>query len=77
MGSKETVTITVNLHLLGRRLGESGKVFIRVHEIAYLLGVSPRTAGKILSALSKLGYVEKWSDGIYRIIHYNDRFVIR
>ncbi len=68
MGVKYTVTITIDLRLLAMRLRESGRRFIRVHEIAYDLGISPRTAGKLLMSMAKLGYVVKWSDGVYMVL---------
>lgn len=65
---KYTINVTIDLRLLAMRLRENGKKFIRVHEIAYELGVSPKTAGKILVSLAKLGYVVKWSEGVYMLI---------
>jgi len=65
---KHTISVTIDLRLLAMRLRESGKKFVRVHEIAYELGVSPKTAGKVLTSLAKLGYVVKWSDGVYMIV---------
>ncbi len=61
------MTITIDLHLLGYKLSSSGRAFIRVHELAFELGVSPRTAGRILSKLAELGYLIKWSKGLYLI----------
>jgi len=66
--AKYTISVTIDLRLLGMRLRESGKRFVRVHEIAYELGTSPKTAGKVLTSLAKLGYVVKWSDGVYMIV---------
>ncbi|MEM0380567.1 MAG: hypothetical protein QXX35_02160 [Desulfurococcaceae archaeon] len=65
---KHTINVTIDLRLLGMRLRDRGKKFIRVHEIAYELGTSPKTAGKILVSLAKLGYVIKWSDGVYMVL---------
>ncbi len=65
---KYTVNVTIDLRLLAMRLRDRGRKFIRVHEIAYELGVSPKTAGKILVSLAKLGYVVKWSDGVYMLV---------
>ncbi|MET1160627.1 MAG: hypothetical protein ABWW65_06675 [Thermoprotei archaeon] len=66
--AKYTINVTIDLRLLAMRLRERGKKFIRVHEIAYELGVSPKTAGKIMVSLAKLGYVVKWSEGVYMIL---------
>jgi len=65
MVSKDHVIVTIDLHKLGRRLIDSDRVFIRVHELSYELGISINAAGRILSALEKLGYLIKWSRGLY------------
>lgn len=66
--SKYTINVTIDLRLLAMKLRERGKKFVRVHEIAYELGVSPRTAGKIMVSLARLGYVVKWSEGVYMVL---------
>ena len=74
MGSKKTITVTIDLDLLAMRIIESKRRFIRLHELAYELGVSSRTAGKILRGLEKLGYIIRWSDGVYMVVEdYNRR----
>ncbi|OYT39818.1 MAG: hypothetical protein B6U89_03480 [Desulfurococcales archaeon ex4484_58] len=65
---KYTINVTIDLRLLAMKLRERGKKFIRVHELAYELGVSPKTAGKVLVSLAKLGYVVRWSEGVYMLI---------
>lgn len=67
MGSKEYVSVTIDLHKLGRRLIDSNRLFIRVYELSYELGISSNAAGRILSALEKMGYLVKWSKGLYVI----------
>ncbi|WP_244372316.1 hypothetical protein [Staphylothermus marinus] len=69
MAEKYTVTVTIDLRLLAMRLRESGRRFIRVHEIAYELGISPKTAGKIMVNLARLGYAVKWSEGVYMLLN--------
>jgi len=66
---KRTINVTIDLYLLAMRLKDRGKRFVRVHEIAYELGTSPKTAGKILMSMAKLGYVVKWSEGVYMIVN--------
>ncbi len=68
MGVKNTITVTIDLRLLVLRFRESGKRFLRVHEVAYELGVSPKTAGKILRSLERLGYAVRWSGNVYMLI---------
>lgn len=65
---KHTINVTIDLRLLALRLRETGRRFVRVHEIAYELGVSPKTAGKILKSMTRLGYVVRWSDGVYMVL---------
>jgi len=65
MVSKDHVIVTIDLHKLGRRLIDSDRTFIRVHELSYELGISINAAGRILSTLEKLGYLIKWSRGLY------------
>ncbi|RLG84224.1 MAG: hypothetical protein DRO40_01835 [Thermoprotei archaeon] len=65
MVSKDHITVTIDLHKLGKRLVDSDRVFIRVHELSLELGISISAAGKVLSALEKLGYLVKWSKGLY------------
>ncbi len=67
MVPKDHVIVTIDLHKLGRRLIDSDRVFIRVHELSYELGISINAAGRVLSALEKLGYLIKWSRGLYII----------
>jgi len=69
---KTTLSVKINLRLLGRRFIETGKTFIKISDLVYELGVSPQTAGKILSALAKLGYVTRWSDSVYKVVARRD-----
>ncbi len=46
---------------------KKGKVFLTVQEVASALGVSRRTAGRILALLCRQGYLERWSKRAYRI----------
>jgi len=61
------LTITIDLHRLGRRLKNKG-YWIRVKDLAYEMGVSTKTAGRILVALEKLGYVKRRGNGVYRVV---------
>ncbi|NPA04485.1 MAG: helix-turn-helix domain-containing protein [Crenarchaeota archaeon] len=44
-----------------------GKRFLTVSEVSRSLGVSKRTAGRLLAHLCRQGYVERWSRTTYRI----------
>ncbi len=65
MPDKTVMTIKINLRKLAHRFMESNKKILKVSDIAFELGISNTAAGKILSALERLGYVEKWSDKVY------------
>jgi len=71
--ARYTVNVTIDLRLLAIKLRESGKRFVKVHEIAYDLAVSPRTAGKILNSMARLGYLIKWSDSVYMVVYEKPR----
>ncbi|WFO75492.1 hypothetical protein J4526_00920 [Desulfurococcaceae archaeon MEX13E-LK6-19] len=66
---KHVLTVTIDLNALAHRLIGSKKQYIRPQELAYELSISVRSAGKLLSRLAKMGYVEKWSKNLYRIKH--------
>ena len=61
-----TVTIDVEavLHGVNAREGR----FLRVKDLARRLGVSNKTAGKILAVLERRGAVAKWSNGVYLVL---------
>ncbi len=44
-----------------------GRNFITVQEVARMLGVSTKTAGRVLKRLEQLGIVERWSRRAYRV----------
>ena len=44
-----------------------GKSFVTIQEVARMLGVSTKTAGKILRRLEEMGIVERWSRRAYRV----------
>ncbi|MEM1555689.1 MAG: hypothetical protein QXM54_04100 [Desulfurococcaceae archaeon] len=64
-GSK--VSVTIDLELLALRLKNKGKKFIKIDELAYELATTPRSAGRILVSLAKLGYVSRWSSRVYLV----------
>ncbi len=43
------------------------KKFVTVHEVARMLGISTKTAGKLLKRLEDAGIVERWSRRAYRV----------
>lgn len=67
MPSLETMSVKIDLKKLYLKIIFSKRRFIRLHEIARELCVTPRTAGKILSTMTRLGYLEKWSHDLYLV----------
>ncbi len=58
------MVVTIELTRLAERFA-SEKRYLRVKDVARNLGVSMRTAGKILAAMEKLGLARRWSNGVY------------
>ncbi len=44
-----------------------GKNFVTIQEVARMLGISTKTAGRILRRLEEMGLVERWSRRAYRV----------
>ncbi len=63
------LSITIDLIKLGKKLSREKK-WIKVRELAEELGISTKSAGRILAALEKLGFVKKRSVGVYKVIKY-------
>ena len=63
----ERVKVTVDVEKLSLLLKESGRTYITVKGLAEILGTSTKSAGKIMSRLEALGYVERYSRRTYRI----------
>ncbi len=73
---RKHLSITIDLVKFGKKLSKK-KQWIKVRELAEELGISTKSAGRILAALEKLGFVEKRSVGVYKIIryHYKDQYI--
>jgi len=63
----DRVSVRIDLHRLGRRLGRVYRGFVTVEMLSEDLCISRCSAGKVLSALERLGYVERWNRRFYRI----------
>ncbi len=66
-GHRSKLSITVNLHKLGLAI-KRRKHWIRVKDLALEMGVSTKTAGRILVELEKLGYVKRRGNGVYKVV---------
>ncbi len=70
MKTKDYMVLTLNLHVFGRRLRERYRKWIKVKDLANDLGISSRSAGKLLASLEKLGYVSRRANNVYEVISY-------
>ena len=67
MEVKEYMMLTLDLHVFGKNLRRRYRRWIKVKDIARELGISPKTAGKLLAALERLGYVSRRTNMVYEI----------
>jgi len=50
-----------------------GRRYITLSQVSGVLGVSTRSAGRILSKLEKAGYVRRYSSRTYEVLFNSDR----
>ena len=62
-------TVRVGVAVVAAIIRGSGKRYITVKEVSRMLGVSTRTAGRILAVLEREGYVERYSRGAYKVVY--------
>ncbi len=55
------VRITVDISILGAYLVSTNKKYVTLKDVSRLLGVSTKTAGRILAKLEQAGLVERYS----------------
>ncbi len=60
--------IKLQVEKLASTLIALGLVYVSVDQLARLLGVSTRTAGRILAEMKRRGLVEKWSKRTYKLL---------
>ncbi|MEM0378543.1 MAG: hypothetical protein QXP68_05915 [Thermosphaera sp.] len=58
-------TVSVNVEKLYERLVERGKMFVKVEEIAGILCISEKSAGRLLATMARQGFLEKWGGSVY------------
>ncbi len=64
---RQVMLVRLNVLRLADNLSRSGKRYLRVKDVALMLGVSMRTAGKILATMERLGVAVRWSSSVYRL----------
>ena len=60
--------IKLQVEKLASTLVALGLVYISVDQLARLLGVSTKTAGRILAEMKRRGLVERWSKRTYKLL---------
>lgn len=65
----DRVRVSMSLALVAALLRGSGRNYITVREVSRLLGVSTRTAGRLLARLESEGVVSRYSLRAYRVRH--------
>ncbi|WP_062661648.1 helix-turn-helix domain-containing protein [Aeropyrum camini] len=61
--------VKVRLAVVAAILRGSGRRYVSVREVGELLGVTNRTAGRILARLEREGVVSRYSKRTYRVLH--------
>lgn len=59
--------VKLQIEKLASTLIALGFLYISVDQLARLLGVSTKTAGKILAEMRRMGLAEKWSKRTYKL----------
>jgi Mn-dependent DtxR family transcriptional regulator len=67
MGEGE-IKVKVQVALVAAVIAGTGKRYVTVREVSRLLGVSTRTAGRILARLEEEGYLVRWSRRSYKVV---------
>jgi len=57
----ERIRATLDLEMLARALALTGRRYVTVKQVSGMLGVSTRTAGKIMSRLEDMGLARRYS----------------
>ncbi|MCE4603253.1 MAG: hypothetical protein F7C08_00200 [Desulfurococcales archaeon] len=66
------VKVTIDLRLLGELLASSGRRYVTVRQVSSMLGVSTRSAGRIMSMLEDMGYAVRFSERTYLLLDNSD-----
>lgn len=62
-----TVKVKLSLDHVFEALASTGKRYVRVKDLSEILGVSTKTAGRLMARLEREGYVRRYSNRAYRI----------
>ena len=62
------VRVKLQIALVAAVIRGSGKRYVTIKDVSKMLGVSTRTAGRILARLEREGYLERYSRSAYRVV---------
>ncbi|MCE4611394.1 MAG: hypothetical protein F7B17_05425 [Desulfurococcales archaeon] len=68
MGRSGSMKVKMSVALVAAVIAGTGKSYITVREASRLLGVSTKTAGKILAKLEEEGYLVRRSRRAYKVV---------
>lgn len=63
-----TVKVKLSLDHVIEALEARGKKYVTVRDLSSLLGVSTRTAGRLMARLEEEGYLRRYSNKAYKVI---------
>jgi len=67
---KTQVHVSIDVYDLYLRFVESGVFLVTVSDVARLLAISTRSAGRILSKMCELGLATRLSKNTYRLLKF-------
>jgi Mn-dependent DtxR family transcriptional regulator len=76
LGLALSVKVKLSLDYVVEVLAGTGKRYVTVRDLSSLLGVSTRTAGKLMSRLESEGYVRRYSNKAYRLLATSRKGVV-
>lgn len=66
------VRVTVDLKLLADVLVATGRRYVTVRQVSSMLGVSTKSAGRIMAMLEDMGYAVRYSERTYLLLDRRD-----
>ncbi|MEM0340389.1 MAG: hypothetical protein QXN05_02550 [Acidilobaceae archaeon] len=60
--------VKLDLDQIAKEIADSKFKYVRVKDVSKMLGVSTKTAGKILVRLEREGYVKRYSIRAYKVL---------
>ncbi len=60
--------VGVSLEFIALVVASLGKNYVTPRDLSWVLGISTRSAGRVLRALEMKGYVVRYSNRAYRVI---------